>query len=51
MKGDYIMANKILVLDAGHGIKTPGKQTLASLGQCIKSGLLTMLFVTKFKRF
>ena len=30
------MANKIITIDAGHGLYTAGKQTLASLGTVYK---------------
>ena len=44
------MANKILVLDAGHGIKTPGKQTLASLGTVYKEWTLNNAVCNKIQK-
>ena len=36
------MTTPILVLDAGHGLKTPGKQTLNGNTESLKSGNLTI---------
>lgn len=44
------MANKILVLDAGHGINTPGKQTLASLGKVYKEWTLNNAVCNKIQK-
>ena len=30
------MANKIITIDAGHGLKTSGKQTASNLGRITK---------------
>lgn len=44
------MTNKILVLDAGHGINTPGKQTLASLGKVYKEWTLNNAVCNKIQK-
>ena len=41
------MANKIITIDAGHGLYTPGKQTLASLGTVYKEWTLNDKVVSK----